>query len=253
MFHANPSRRSVVPSSSPSGALRFGGALRLGGALLAALAVTACATPQEVNYTRQIAKEYESQVFDLERQLSEARTEIDALKLRNARQRQANPGIVDASMQMRIESLADMIDQLDGPMRDVERFNVEGGYLLMIQDRILFDSGSAVLGAEGEAALASIANEIAAAPHGTIHVRGHTDSDPVKKPATRALFPHGNLQLSVERAVSVGAVLLENSTIGGQDVVIMGFGSWKPIRPNDSLDAKRLNRRVEIFVSDSDA
>ena len=33
-------------------------------------------------------------------------------------------------------------------------------------------------------------------------------------------------------------------------LVVMGFGQWSPLKPNDSADNKRLNRRVEIFVSD---
>ncbi|MEM9379096.1 MAG: OmpA family protein [Planctomycetota bacterium] len=226
---------------------------RLAGALLAAAAVTACATPQEVNYTRQVAKEYETRALDLERQLAEKNAELDQLKVRYAREKQAQPAVIPASMGRRIDELAGMIDSLDEPMGDVHRFEMEGGYLLMIQDRILFDSGSAELGSEGTSALSKIAAEIAAAPHGSILVRGHTDSDPVKKPETLKRFPHGNLQLSAERAVSVATYLIGNSRIAGGDVVVMGFGSWKPLRENDSAESKRLNRRVEIFVSDPDA
>jgi flagellar motor protein MotB len=36
-------------------------------------------------------------------------------------------------------------------------------------------------------------------------------------------------------------------------VVVVGFGQHDPIRPNNSADNKRLNRRVEIFVSDAAA
>lgn len=219
-------------------------------ALLAAMA--SCASPQEVQYTREVAKDYERQVHDLERQLQETRMRYDELETRYQRERRAgmSEGTVDASFTRRLEDLASMIEGFDGPMNDVERFDVEGGYILMIQDRILFDSGSAQLGAEGTEALAGLAQEIAGAPHGQIFVRGHTDSDPVKKPETRAKFPHGNLQLSAERAVSVASFLIAQAGVSAQDVVVMGFGSWNPLRPNDSADSKRLNRRVEIFVSD---
>jgi len=33
-------------------------------------------------------------------------------------------------------------------------------------------------------------------------------------------------------------------------VTVAGFGQYEPIKPNDSSDNKRLNRRVEIFVAD---
>ncbi len=224
------------------------------GAAVALLALGAsCATPYDVNTTRALAKDYESQVFDLERKLAEKNRELESLHETYARQRRSsitNAGTGDSSLQARLDNLASMIGEREGPVQDVERFDVEGGYLFMVQDRILFDSGSASLGAEGSQALASIAQQIAAAPHGTIYVRGHTDSDPVKKPETLQRFPGGNLDLSAARAVAVGSSLLSSASIRAADVVVMGFGAHKPVKPNTSPESKRLNRRVEIFVSD---
>lgn len=217
--------------------------------------MASCASPQDVAYTRELAKDYENQVFDLERQLAEKNAELLSLHERYASERKStivNAGF-DGSLEARLDDLATMIDQRGGAVKDVERFDVEGGYLLMIQDKILFDSGSASLGDEGNRTLIEIAAEIAAAPHGEIFVRGHTDSDPVRKPETLQKFPHGNLQLSAARAVSVAAFLIENSSLGGRDVVVMGFGSWRPVKPNSSAETKRMNRRVEIFVSDPES
>ena len=221
--------------------------------LMAALA--SCASPQEVQRTRALAKDYERQVHDLERQLQEFSGRYADLETRYQRERRADmsEGTIDASFSRRMEDIASMIDGLEGPMQDVQRFDVEGGYVVMIQDRVLFDSGSAALGGEGAEALAALAQEINQAPHGKIIVRGHTDSDPVKKPETRARFPHGNLQLSAERAVSVAAFLIGQPGVSASDVVVMGFGPWNPLRANDSSDSKRLNRRVEILISDPES
>ncbi|WP_419191266.1 OmpA/MotB family protein [Saltatorellus ferox] len=217
--------------------------------------MASCASPQDVAYTRELAKDYENQVFDLERQLAEKNLELSRIQERYAEERKSSivNSSFDGSLESRLNNLASMIDQRGGEVKDVERFDVEGGYLLMIQDKILFDSGSAALGTSGSQALAEIAAEIAAAPHGEIFVRGHTDSDPVRKPETLRQFPNGNLQLSAERAVSVAAYLIDNSALGGKDVVVMGFGSWRPVKPNTSAESKRLNRRVEIFVSDPES
>lgn len=221
------------------------------------LGAASCATPQDVQYTREVAKDYESQVFDLERKLQEMRVRYDELSAKYQREQRAvmegGRSSVDASFKSRLDDLASMIDGMEGPLENVERFEVEGGYLFMIQDRILFDSGSAELGQEGQTALAQLASEISATPHGKIFVRGHTDTDPVRKPETRARFPRGNLQLSSERAVSVASYLIDQTEVSGRDVVVMGFGSWNPVRPNDSADSKRMNRRVEIFVSDPES
>jgi chemotaxis protein MotB len=122
-----------------------------------------------------------------------------------------------------------------------------------VQDKILFDSGSAELSADGKKALTKIASEIDAQPHGRIWVRGHTDSDKVSKPATKEKFPHGNLQLSAARAVEVASELVTSGKVPARDVAVIGFGPYDPIRKNDTADNKRMNRRVEIFVSDKNA
>ncbi len=153
-------------------------------------------------------------------------------------------------LESRLSELQQKIDGLGRPLKDIERFEVEGGYVVMVQDKILFDSGSADLNAAGRDALMSVAADIQAKPHGRVWVRGHTDSDPVAKPATKERFPHGNLQLAAMRAVEVAAQLTSAGKIDARDVAVVGFGQHDPIRPNTSADNKRLNRRVEIFVAD---
>jgi chemotaxis protein MotB len=71
------------------------------------------------------------------------------------------------------------------------------------------------------------------------------------KPATVEKFPHGNLQLSSARAVEVAAALIGTKRVEARDVTVAGFGPYEPLKPNDSAENKRLNRRVEIFVADS--
>jgi flagellar motor protein MotB len=130
---------------------------------------------------------------------------------------------------------------------DVEFVAVEGGYGVRVTDAVLFDKGSSAIRAEGQAILAKVAQEIASKPFQRLWVRGHTDSDPVVRPETLAKFPHGNLQLSAERAVEVGAFLGKNGVTAGK-IVVAGFGPGEPVAKNDSEDGKRKNRRVEIFV-----
>ena len=104
---------------------------------------------------------------------------------------------------------------------------------------------------KGIDALKKVALDIKASPHGQIQVRGHTDSDPIKKPSTLKSFPKGNIQLSAERAVSVAVLMLKQKGLSGKDLLVLGFGSHQPLRPNNSAENKRLNRRVEIFVADA--
>jgi chemotaxis protein MotB len=130
---------------------------------------------------------------------------------------------------------------------DVEFLNVEGGYGVRVTDEVLFDSGSDEIKPEGRAILLKVAQQIASQPYQRIWVRGHTDSDPVKRAATVEKFPHGNLQLSASRAIEVAA-LLSASGVAQEKVVVAGFGPAEPVVPNTGAENKRRNRRVEIFV-----
>lgn len=225
--------------------------LQLGAAALLALAAS-CASPQEVQQTRDLAKDYENRFFDVQRQLQECEKERARItaQLRDERLGNLSNAGYTGDVKERIDSLEALLDGLGRPVNDIERFDVEGGYLFMIQDKVLFASGSDELGAEGQAALRQLASEIQQRAHGDIFVRGHTDSDPVKKEETKRRFPNGNLQLSAARAISVGTYLINDASVPARDVVVMGFGQHQPLKPNDNAENKRLNRRVEIFVSD---
>lgn len=220
----------------------------------ALLLLASCATQKQYDTVAQDAKYYQSKLHEKELALSKLQDENDRLK---REVKQSEVGALEAGFgdewQSRLSELQAKIDGLNRPINDVERFDVEGGYVLMVQDKILFDSGSADLNAEGKKQIEKLAGDIHSKPHGRIWVRGHTDSDPVSKPATLQKFPHGNLQLSAARAVEVASELVTGGKIPARDVVVAGFGQHDPIRPNSSSDNKRLNRRVEIFVADATA
>ena len=221
-------------------------------ALVAALGLGSCVTNEEYQQAVDLAKKYQTDLLNRE-------AEVQRLGYENERLR----GMADEAtirgldrdlvgpVEARLDELAGLLDKVEGPIQDVMRFDVDGGYLFMIQDKLLFESGSADLGTEGRAALQGISRQIAAAPHGTIFVRGHTDSDPVKKPETMKRFPLGNIQLSAERAVAVAALLAETKDIPAKDICVMGFGAHRPVAANDNTRNKQLNRRVEIFVAEA--
>lgn len=220
--------------------------------LLAALTLGSCVSQRQYDDAVALAKFNQTSLHEKEQYVARLEAENDSLKralAMNDVSALSEAGFGE-DLQSRLSELQRKIDTLGRPLEDVERFNVAGGYVLMVQDKILFDSGSADLNAEGKKRLADLAGEINTKPHGRIWVRGHTDSDPVSRPQTKERFPHGNLQLSAARAVEVAAQLAAAGKIPARDVAVIGFGEYDPIRPNSSADNKRLNRRVEIFVAD---
>ena len=148
----------------------------------------------------------------------------------------------------RLKQLTEQIGTSSGAAPgDVEFLHVEGGYGVRVTDAVLFDSGSDEIKPEGKEILRKVAEQIGSQPYQRVWVRGHTDSDPVARPETVARFPHGNLQLSAERAVQVAA-FLSTTGVKQEKVVVAGFGPAEPVAPNKGAEEKRRNRRVEIFV-----
>jgi chemotaxis protein MotB len=213
--------------------------------------MTSCVSQDEHQRAIALAEMYQDEKLALEAELARKNQMVDQLtgeiNTVEARARQENSGGVSPE---ELLSLQDQLRNLDRAPKGVERFTVDGGYVYMIQDNVLFASGSAAMSDDGAKEIRSLAARIKAEPHGQIFVRGHTDSDPIKKPATQKKFPKGNLQLSSERAVSVARILIDDGKIGAKNVTTMGFGQHQPVKVNNSAENKRLNRRVEIFVAD---
>ena len=157
------------------------------------------------------------------------------------------------SFEEELERLRSELDKMGENPDDISFYSFnDGSYLIRVQDRVLFDSGSAMINDAGKKALTEVCAQINSNPHGQIWIRGHTDSDPVKRPATLEMFPHGNLQLSAARAVEVAMVMITNGQVGADDVSVMGFGEHMPLKENNSVENKRFNRRVEIYVSSAE-
>ena len=226
----------------------------IGWGLLTAM-LASCVSQDEYQRAVDLAEMYQDRNHTLEAEMARLTHQNDSLegevRSQEASFLQAGGGTTD--YEAKISALQDKLANLGRAPKDIERFDVDGGYVYMIQDKVLFDSGSAEIGEKGIAALNELTAKIKNEPHGRIFVRGHTDSDPVKRPSTLKKFPHGNLQLSAERAVSVAAVLTGPGKLSDRDVVVMGFGRWDPVAGNDSAESKKLNRRVEIFVADATA
>jgi len=111
------------------------------------------------------------------------------------------------------------------------------------ESRVLFDSGEHKLKATGKQALKAVSATLKAL---RIQVEGHTDSDRVVR--TKKRYPHGNLQLSGERALEVANFLIKECGLNPKNVSYCGYGEYKPIASNDSPAGKARNRRVDIRV-----
>ncbi|HEY4482125.1 MAG TPA: OmpA family protein, partial [Candidatus Brocadiaceae bacterium] len=112
-------------------------------------------------------------------------------------------------------------------------------------EKILFDSGMAVIKPGGEKALKKMAEFLSENPSTYIRIDGHTDSDPILR--TKHLWD-SNHHLSAARALSVFHFLTKRENIAERKIHVAGFGPNRSIASNSTSVGKKENRRVEFLI-----
>ena len=120
------------------------------------------------------------------------------------------------------------------------------GLVMRLSDRALFDVGVADISPQAVPLLQKV-EDIIARTNFEVRIEGHSDNLPIKT----AQFP-SNWELSTARAVNVLRFFLETGRISSQRMSAVGFGEFQPMVPNDSIEHRAQNRRVEIIFLHSD-
>jgi len=129
----------------------------------------------------------------------------------------------------------------------IELSELKGRMTVKMKDKILFASGSASIGKEGQAALDKVAQALKEVKGKIIRVEGHTDDDPVDP---KGPFP-SNWQLSLARAMAV-VQHLQDRGVDPTKLSAAGYGQYQPIAANDTPAHKSLNRRIEIVLANAE-
>ncbi|MBU5593687.1 flagellar motor protein MotB [Amphibacillus sp. MSJ-3] len=146
------------------------------------------------------------------------------------------------------ESLEELLAEVEGfleehQLQDVITANrTDQGVVLILQERILFDTAEAVIKSEGEPFLDKVALLLSNIPN-YVRVEGHTDSRPI----STEQFP-SNWELSGARASSVIRYIINSGDFIEERFISVGYGDTRPIVPNDSSENWQKNRRVEIII-----
>jgi chemotaxis protein MotB len=107
---------------------------------------------------------------------------------------------------------------------------------------VLFASGDSALTRAAQDALGPIAKVLASVPN-KILVEGHTDNVPISVGKYQS-----NWELSVARAYSVIDFFVQSRKIDPERFIAAGFGEYKPIGANDTVEGRAKNRRIEIVM-----
>lgn len=113
-----------------------------------------------------------------------------------------------------------------------------GAVVLRIDEAILFASGQKNLSPEAQPVLRRVAELVRPLPL-KLKVEGHTDNRGDEL---------ANWDLSVDRAVAVLRFLAANQLVPLNRMAATGYGSQKPLFPNNSEQERALNRRVEFVL-----
>lgn len=114
--------------------------------------------------------------------------------------------------------------------------------IVHIMENASFDSGFADVRQDFLPALTKIANLIDN-NSGEVTISGHTDNVPIANERFRS-----NWDLSTSRAVSVAHELLQIAELNPENVIVTGHADTRPRAPNDSVENRAKNRRVDIAI-----
>jgi chemotaxis protein MotB len=117
-----------------------------------------------------------------------------------------------------------------------------GRMVINLPQDILFASGSADLGTEGQGTLREVAGVLADFTDRRFQVEGHTDDRPI----STSQFP-SNWELSAARALSVVKLLVAQG-VPPENLSGAGYGEYQPVATNETPEGRRLNRRIEIVM-----
>ena len=143
----------------------------------------------------------------------------------------------------RIKRDVDQYAKSHGLKSKIESTITQRGLVIrLLTDKVLFDSGQAVLKPQSGPLLTQVSHLIRLAPGHDVMVEGHTDSVPIRG----SVYPT-NWELSTARASRVVRFLVEH----GATTLRMGasgYAALHPIGSNSTSSGRSRNRRVEIVL-----
>lgn len=198
--------------------------------------------------------EHQKELDALQASLDETKSNLTAALAQN----QTNQDLIStftnqiAGLQKEKDAVAQASKSLESEMRsqleskDVTISKLQGKLTVNIVDRVMFDSGEAVLKPDGEAVMSKIANLLKEHPQLMIHVIGHTDNVPIRLTAHSKFA--SNWELSSARALAAVHFLTERGGVDPKRVGAVGYGEFRPVADNATPEGRAKNRRISITI-----
>ncbi len=118
----------------------------------------------------------------------------------------------------------------------------ERGLVVHIMESALFKASSATLQPRALQVLDLIAAKVKGLPN-HVRIEGHTDDQPINT----SVYPT-NWELSSARATAVVRYFTNTHGISPERISALGYGEYRPVKPNNSIENRAQNRRVDVVI-----
>jgi chemotaxis protein MotB len=118
--------------------------------------------------------------------------------------------------------------------------------IVVMNEMVLFDSGSAAITRNGSKVLDRVARILKKVKNNQVRIEGHTDSATIGAKIINK-FP-SNWDLAAARATSVVKYLESKGKLDPKLLAIAGYGPHQPLAENDTEKGRKMNRRIEIAL-----
>jgi len=227
---------------------------------IAALGAQTARTDGEIAKERALTVEAQAaaalmsqQLQDMQKELEKLAAALDASDKLTAEQKAQISDLgrrMNRALAGKVQELQRSRSEFFGRLRDIlgTRPGVTiVGDRFVFQSEVLFTSGSADLGLEGQRQMSQLARTlldvsrtIPADINWILRVDGHTDTAPISTAQFRS-----NWELSAARAISVVRYLITQG-VPAERLAAAGFGEYQPIDPGADATARARNRRIEL-------
>lgn len=160
--------------------------------------------------------------------------------------------VADAMVEAALDKVLQEVAQQAEEIREALRLEIEENLvsveteltkiIIRINEKGSFPSGSAKLNDDFYGVMVRISEAVARTP-GKVVVAGHTDDVPISTNRFRS-----NWELSSARAVTVVHALLDDPNVDPKRIAVEGHADSQPLVPNDSVENRAINRRVELII-----
>lgn len=151
----------------------------------------------------------------------------------------------EASMKKLRETLSKSLKAFEGKGLVVHQ--KDGKVYVSMENKLLFESGSWTVGAEGKKAVDLVGKVLGDNPDIAVLIEGHTDNDKITGTLTGGV--ENNWDLSTKRATAIVNILASNAKVNKANLTAAGRSEYSPLVSNDNANGKAKNRRIEIILT----